>query len=297
MESRRGDRRTSPLLLRCWGCRGSIPSPGAATAGYGGNTSCLEIKVGGKRLIFDAGSGARPLGSKIQAEGPPPPSVDIFLTHFHWDHIQGFPFFSPLYGKGVRMDIHAPKQADVETRTLFAGQLGPIYFPVPFSAVAADVVFHDMNDGVWEGDGVSVRALRTRHPSFTVGYRIEAMGKAICYVPDNEMRADHYPVGEGWRARFLEFVSGADVLFHDAMFTDEEYAERVGWGHSTFRDALELAVEAGVRKLFFFHHDPERSDGELNRLLADHREEVVRRGLDLEVHAAFEGKQLGLDDL
>ena len=285
------------LLLRCWGCRGSIPSPGPETAGYGGNPSCLEVRVGGRRLVFDAGSGARPLGAKILSEGPPPSRIPIFLTHFHWDHIQGFPFFAPMYSEGVRLDIYAPKQGDVETRSLFAGQLGPIYFPVPFGALAADIAFHDMNDGVWEEDGVKVSALRTRHPSFAVGYRIETQGKIVCYVPDNELHADHYPLGSEWRESFLEFVSDADVLFNDSMFTQAEYPQRVGWGHSTFHDSLELAVEAGVKKLFFFHHDPERSDAELNRILRDYREEAVQRALPLEVNAAFEGKQLLYDDI
>lgn len=279
----------SSVTVRCWGTRGSIPSPGPATAVYGGNTPCLEITVAGHRMIFDAGTGIRPLGTKLVEEDGVP-SAHIFLTHFHWDHIQGFPFFAPLYDPRSHLRIFGPKQANVDIETLFAGQMGPIYFPIPFSAVAAEMSFHHMNEAEWEEEGMRVTSMRVRHPSFAVGYRLEAGGRSICYVPDNELVGGDYPVREGWREHLISFLGDADVLFHDAMFTEEEYADREGWGHSTYGQTLDLAREAGVKKLYFFHHAPERSDAELDRILDRLRNETVIG--DLEVKAAFEGKQI-----
>jgi phosphoribosyl 1,2-cyclic phosphodiesterase len=281
-------------VVRCWGCRGSIPSPGPATAGYGGNTSCLEIRHGEERVVFDAGSGLRLLGRKLSSEGWSS-DIHIFLTHFHWDHIQGFPFFSPLFDPSVGIQIHAPEQS-VRIGNLFAGQMGPVYFPVPFGAVAADVHFRGLQEGGWEGAGMRVSHFRVRHPSHTVGYRVEVGGRTIGYVPDNEMRGEMYGTEPGWRDRFVEFLSGADVLFHDSMYTDEEYGSRGGWGHSTYGDSLDLARDAGVKDLYFFHHDPERSDDELNWILTELRDEAGRRALDMDVNAAFEGKQIVFGD-
>lgn len=281
----------SPVAVRCWGTRGSIPSPGPATAGYGGNTPCLEVTVDGQRMIFDAGTGIRPLGAKLVEEDGVP-SARIFLTHFHWDHIQGFPFFAPLYDPRSHLRIFGPKQANVDIETLFAGQMGPIYFPIPFSAVAAEMSFEHMNEAEWEEDGVRVTSMRVRHPSFTVGYRLEAEGRSVCYVPDNELRGGEHPVQDGWRERLVEFLGDADALFHDAMFTEEEYPSHEGWGHSTFEQALELARDAGVKTLHFFHHAPERSDAELNGILERLRNEGADG--DLEINAAFEGKQISI---
>ncbi len=282
------------IRLRCWGTRGSIPSPGPATAGYGGNTPCIEVGVGGRRVVFDAGSGVRLLGMDVLEE-PEPADATIFLSHFHWDHIQGFPFFGPLYQPEARLRIVGPAQEGMDVRSLFAGQMGPIYFPVPFSAVSASTSFDHLNEGTWEEDGFRVSAMRVRHPSFTVGYRLEAGGRSLCYVPDNELVGARYPLREDWRRRFTRFVEGADLLIHDAMFTEEEYASREGWGHSTFRQAIDLAAGAGVRSLLFFHHAPERSDRDLEVIVRERQEEVASRGLALQVDAASEGVELILD--
>lgn len=278
----------TPVTLRCWGTRGSIPSPGPATARYGGNTTCMEINVGGRRLIFDAGSGMRPLGQDLVKDGDVL-DTPIFLTHFHWDHIQGFPFFVPLYVPGTELRILGPKQNNIDVRSLFAGQMGPIYFPVPFSAVAATLAFDHLNEGTWEGHGIRLETMRVKHPSYVIGYRIEAAGRVICFIPDDEIDGEGYDVGEGWRERLTEFVSGADLLIHDSMYTDAEYPDRLGWGHSTFEQSVRLAEDGGVRRLLFFHHDPERSDDALDRIVARMRNEAVRRGSPLEIGAAQEG--------
>ena len=279
------------LLLRFWGTRGSIPSPGPATAEYGGNTPCLEIETGGRRFILDAGSGIRPLGIHLLESDQPLHAV-IFLTHFHWDHIQGFPFFGPLYRPDARLRLIGPMQDGLNVRSLFAGQMGPIYFPVPFEAVSAAMTFEHLNEGTWTADGVSVSAMRVRHPSFAVGYRIAAGGRSICYIPDNELVGGSHETAKGWREHLIEFCGGADLLVHDAMYTDEEYRARAGWGHSTFQQALDLAGEAGVRHLMFFHHAPERVDDELAEIVDRRREEAAARGMSLEIDAAAEGAEI-----
>ncbi len=282
------------LAVRCWGTRGSIPSPGPATAGYGGNTTCVEVQASGSRIIFDAGTGIRLLGDKLMAEDAK--KACIFLTHFHWDHIQGFPFFAPVYNPEFDLRIVGPEQEGRGVEALFAGQMGPVYFPIPYEALSANLTFDHLNEGVWEHDGIRMRAMRMRHPSFTVGYRVEALGRSVVFIPDNELVGGDFPAAPDWRERLEDFIRGADILFHDAMFTTEEYPHRTGWGHSTFAQTLELAEGGGVKQVFFFHHAPERSDAELNVILDRLRKDVAARGLDLGVHAAFEGKQILLEE-
>lgn len=292
-ETERNARRRT-VDVRCWGTRGSIPSPGPATAGFGGNTPCLAVRTGGRHFIFDAGTGIRLLGDRLAAEDGAV-RARIFLSHFHWDHIQGFPFFAPLYDPEAELHITGPLQDDLDVQTLFAGQMGSVYFPVPFEAISAGLSFSHMNEDVREDGAVRISSMRVRHPSYTVGYRLDAPGGSVCYVPDNELGGGDYPTEPEWRDRLLDFVGGADVLFHDAMFTQEEYAGHVGWGHSTYAQTLDLAAEAGVDRLFFFHHAPERTDAELNPILERFRSLVADRGLDLTVNAAFEGQKVRIE--
>jgi len=284
----------SAVTARCWGTRGSIPSPGRFTVRYGGNTTCFEVRHGGLRLIFDAGSGIRPLGTEIVEKGPN--AIHIFLTHFHWDHIQGFPFFAPLYDAEDTIKVVGPKQRDIDVQNLFAGQMGPIYFPVPFSVVAAAMEFEHMNEGAREVEGASLEVIRVKHPSFVLGYRIRVGGQTICFIPDNEMAGDGYEVGEGWDRRLRDFVADADLLIHDSMYTEEEYAARVGWGHSTFDQSVRLAEDGGVKRLLLFHHDPTRSDDELDAIVGRLRDEALARGSSLEIEAAAEDVDIRLGE-
>ncbi len=285
----------APVTFRCWGTRGSIPSPGPATTRYGGNTSCFELRANGHRFVFDAGSGIRPLGlDLVKQDGVL--DTPIFLTHFHWDHIQGFPFFLPLHQPGRELRILGPRQSDGDIRSLFERHMSPVYFPVPLSAVAADLSFAHLDEGPWQGHGVRVRALRVRHPSHTLGYRIEAEGRAVCFIPDDELEGGDYATDPGWRKRLVEFVGGADVLIHDSMYTDQEYPSRAGWGHSTLRQTLGLAEEGGVRKVLFFHHDPERSDAELDGIVSRLRDEAGARGSTVAMDAAAEGVEFTLGE-
>jgi phosphoribosyl 1,2-cyclic phosphodiesterase len=280
------------VSVRCWGTRGSIPSPGPTTVRYGGNTTCFEVRHKGQRLIFDAGSGIRPLGTDLVEKGPN--SIHIFLTHFHWDHIQGFPFFAPLYDPEDTIKVVGPKQRDIDVQNLFAGQMGPIYFPVPFSVVAAAMEFEHLNGGGYEIDDTHLEVMRVKHPSFVIGYRVKVGGRTICFIPDNEMEGTGYEVGEAWDRRIKDFVADADLLIHDSMYTDDEYRARAGWGHSTFEQAVRLAEDGGVRRLLLFHHDPTRSDQELDGIVSRLRDQALARGSGLEIEAAAEGHDIRL---
>jgi phosphoribosyl 1,2-cyclic phosphodiesterase len=279
----------SSSYLRCWGTRGSIPSPGPHTVRYGGNTTCVEVCDGDNRLIFDAGSGIRPLGSNMFEQGPN--AIHIFLTHFHWDHIQGFPFFRPLYDAEDVIHVIGPKQKEIDVQNLFAGQMGPIYFPVPFRVVAAKMEFEHLNDGAYDVGDISLEVMRVRHPSFVLAYRIRVRGSTVCFVPDNEIEGDIYGELEpDFESRIRDFVGDADLLIHDSMYTTEEYPARRGWGHSTFEQSVRLARDAGVKRLLFFHHDPTRTDDELHTIVRRAQDDLASRGSDLEVDAATEGE-------
>lgn len=282
-----------PLRARCWGTRGSIPSPGPETARFGGNTSCLEVRTADDRcFIFDAGTGIRALGELLE-RGSQPAMVHLFLTHFHWDHIQGLPFFGPFYVAETTIRIHAAHQGGVDAETLLRAQMGPVYFPVPYESLEARMTFEPLSASAWRDDGVEVAWYRTRHPADTYGFRIRAGGTSVAYIPDNELVGGRYEVdGPEWRSGLEAFLEGVDLLFHDATYTDDEYPSRTGWGHSTVGQATELAECAGVKRLAFFHHAPYRTDEDLERIVATASEELAGRGSDLHVEAAAEGREI-----
>ena len=276
----------SGLTATCWGTRGSIPTPGAGTLRYGGNTSCLEVRADGRRYVFDAGTGIRALGRA--ADGPA--EAELFLTHFHWDHVQGFPFWGALYDAGSRVRVHGPPQDGAGAASLVTGLMAPSYFPVQVEALAARVEFADVDDRPWTDGTAQVTAARVCHPGFTCGYRLDGGGASLAYVPDNELgRAD-----AALRRRIVDLVAGVDLLIHDAMCRDDEYSRYRGWGHSSVGDAVRLAEDAGVRRLLLFHHSPERSDDEVDDIVGALRERLAERGSALRVDAAAEGVAIPL---
>ncbi|HEX6749356.1 MAG TPA: MBL fold metallo-hydrolase [Longimicrobium sp.] len=283
---------TEPALrVTCWGTRGSIATPGAATLRYGGNTSCVEVRAAdGPRIILDAGTGIRALGRHLAHRGEDALEAHLFITHYHWDHIQGFPFLPQLHHPGTHLCIHGPRQGDVPVDRAFAGQMTPLYFPVPLSDVPATVEFAAADGAPWSEGGVEVTAFRVRHPGVTLGYRVSAGGASVIYVPDDEL-GDADP---RWYAGMVEFARGADLLVHDAMYTDAEYARFRGWGHSGAGQAVRLAEDAGVRKLALFHHAPDRTDDEVERMAGELRDELQARGSPLVLSAAAEGEEIAL---
>ena len=284
--------------VRFWGTRGSIPTPGPHTARYGGNTACVSVSGSdGRLVILDAGSGLRPLGHELMVRRNGAIEADILLSHTHWDHIQGLPFFKPLSASGNRFCIVGAAQEGVALEEILRRQMDPMVFPVPLRALAAAIQVQEISEGEIALSGFTARAFRLRHPGTTLGFRLAPAdgGRDFAYVTDNELGdGARYPVGPDWRSRLIQFLSGADTLIHDAMYAEQIAPARCGWGHSTPRQAVALAVEAGCRRLILFHHEPEHDDEALDRLLDDTRAFAARASPGLEVEAASEGMEFPL---
>jgi phosphoribosyl 1,2-cyclic phosphodiesterase len=271
------------LLLRFWGVRGSTPAAGARFSHFGGNTACLEVRLPtGEILIFDGGTGVRALGKSLMKEFPGGGlDLQFFLTHFHWDHIQGIPFFDPLFVSGNRLNFYSLRDAD-EARCLIAAQMLPPYFPIEFADAASTWHFERTGTDPILSASASIHAFPINHPQQAVGYRIENRGARIVYASDLEH-------GDAEFDRVLRAnARDADVLIYDAQYTPEEYESKRGWGHSTWLEAARVARECGVKRLVLIHHDPERDDSALHRLVDLARAqfpftEAAREGCSIEL--------------
>jgi phosphoribosyl 1,2-cyclic phosphodiesterase len=248
------------MKLRFWGVRGSIPTPDENKMKIGGNTSCIELMFGEKRIILDMGTGIRELGKKIvsEIESGKTSEIIIFLSHTHWDHIQGFPFFNPIYIPGVRIIIYGPEKANRHLQVLLEGQMEYDYFPVKFSHLPAKIEFHELSEGFHSIlEGVKIETRRHIHPAIAYTYRFEYEGSSIVYSTDTEHFHDVID------KRVVEISKKADLLIHDAQYTDRVIGFKLGWGHSTWKQAVKVAIDANVKKLALFHYDPEQSDDEI----------------------------------
>ncbi len=265
---------------------------------YGGNTACVEVRLDdGALLIFDAGTGLRALGQALLAH-PGPVRAHLFLSHTHWDHIQGLPFFPPAYIAGTELTILGPAQGRLTLEKIVTGQMRSPYFPIPMHAMAAKIKFVKLGEGsmVELPNGVTVASGVVNHPGYTLGYRLTANEKILTYTTDNE------PFGKAAASRHLaqpsrhlSLARDADLLIQDAQYTPEEYdPHRVGWGHSTYLDALHVAQQANAKRLVLFHHDPSHTDAEVDRIVAQCRAEIAQRGLTIECLGAVEGQVLVL---
>ncbi len=275
-------------LVRFWGVRGSIPTPRPSTVRYGGNTACVEVRVQGEIIVLDAGSGIRLLGETLGKEfGPDPISLTLLVTHTHWDHIQGFPFFAPAYEKQNRIRILGQNSGPEALHGAFLGQMDSRYFPVSLEQMPADIVFEQF-DGFefWLGS-VPVRACLTNHPGACVGYRLETPGGGVVFMPDHETGGPDEP-------RIVEFLRDAKVFIADAQYDTAESAARQGWGHGCVDEVVALALKAGVKQLYLFHHDPSHDDAFMDALLARARALAQQSGSLLQVDAAREGDEIRL---
>jgi phosphoribosyl 1,2-cyclic phosphodiesterase len=281
-----------------WGTRGSIPTPGPQTARYGGNTAC--VAVAGRKdelVILDAGSGIRPLGRELHKSGNVGMSADILVSHTHWDHIQGLPFFQPLNVKGNSVRIYGSAQEGVGLESILDRQMDPMVFPIPLRALAAELTVTEIAAGAFDIDGFTVKTFRLRHPGTTLGYKLVPVrgGRTMAYLTDNELGSGgNYDVPPDWRQQLVEFLGGVHTLIHDGMYSDELMELRAGWGHSTPRQAVELAHECQAERLILFHHEPEHDDTMIDRLLAKTRTGAKHLAPRLAVEAASEGMQLNL---
>jgi phosphoribosyl 1,2-cyclic phosphodiesterase len=267
----------NPFSVKFWGVRGSVPAPGQATSRYGGNTSCVEVRVGDQFLIFDMGSGIRALGESL---GGAKVDATMFVSHYHWDHIQGLPFFGSVYSPKNSFTIYGPSRAGQAVRNILAGQMVAPYFPVPLDVFGARLDFRSIasRDVVQTGD-VRITARELHHPGGVLAYRIDHGGKSLVYATDNEH-------GTGADDELAEFSRNADCLIFDAMYTPDEYAGRgvppkTGWGHSTWEEAVKMVRRARVKRLVLFHHEPKRSDAGVEEILAltraQHRDTLAAR--------------------
>lgn len=301
------------MKIKFWGTRGSIATPGMDTVKYGGNTSCVEVSDGKTLVIFDAGTGIRPLGMDLLKRFPKgtPVRGHIFISHFHLDHIQGFPFFTPVYVSGNSFTIYGCEGAGKKLENIFVGQMAPEYFPVTLKEMPAEMKFVQLTTRPVQVNGWTVYPTYVNHPGLALGYRLEAGPKKVAYVTDNEPfryllrhQGNLNPIYEDLDAgnvaleredkNLVEFIKGVDVLVHDAQYTIDEYKAKLSWGHSFYEFAMEIAIQAQVKQLVLFHHDPMRHDKELDEILKRCQDFVAKRKSPLKVMAAYEGLELDI---
>jgi len=285
------------MQVRYWGTRGSIATPGPSTLRYGGNTSCVEIRSdSGALILLDCGTGAHALGQSLHGQ---PCSGHILISHTHWDHIQGLPFFAPLFVPGNVWHIYGPRGIGQSMREVLAKQMEYDYFPVALNAFAAEIHYHDVVEGGFSIDDVWIETQYLNHPALTVGYRIEADGATAVYASDHEPNNADAGRGccedfEGGDVDHVDFLRDADLVIHDAQYTADEYPAKVGWGHSTIEYVVDVAIAANVRHVALFHHDPARNDDAVEKLLAAAHQRAEDAGSDLRITAAAEGETIEL---
>jgi phosphoribosyl 1,2-cyclic phosphodiesterase/CheY-like chemotaxis protein len=283
------------MRVQFWGTRGSIAKPGPSTARYGGNTSCIEVRSArGTLVILDCGTGGHSLSQKLMSGSAKCSRGHILISHTHWDHIQGIPFFYPLFAPGNEWDIYGPRGLGQSLRQTLGGQMQYTYFPVPLDQCRAEIRYHDLVEGVFEIDDIRVSTQYLNHPALTLGYRLEADGVTVVYACDHEPHSRTLATGDGeiigQDLRHAQFINHADLLIHDAQYTAEEYPTKVGWGHSSIEYVLKLGQYVDVKRIALTHHDPLRDDDAIDRLVANAQANLRQNASSLDVFAAGEGQ-------
>ena len=267
---------TDTLVMTFWGVRGTMPISRMDAVRYGGNTSCVSLSFpDGRLFIFDAGTGIKALSDALMAAKRTRIDGKILITHPHWDHINAIPFFAPFYIQGNQFEICGPAHGDVTVRELVAEQMHGVFFPVTVREFAASISYRDLSEGSFEIGGVAVRTMLLNHPGNCLGYRLEHRGRSISYITDNELfSADSEFYSEEYVERLADFVRASDVLITDCTYTDEEYARRIRWGHSSASQVAELAARARPKTLDLVHHDPDQSDADVDAKVAHIRDRL-----------------------
>ncbi len=296
--------------IKFWGVRGSIPVPGPSTIGYGGNTTCVEVRTNGNIIVLDAGSGIRELGLSLNKEfGNAPINLTLLLTHTHWDHIQGLPFFLPAYQAKNTIQVLGYQGARSGLATILAAQMELPFFPVSWRNLPGTIKVRELKKMDFKIGDVRVRSRFLNHPGVCAGYRLFTKEGSIAFLPDNEpfeplklklaerdgvhaQRARAQAAVQ--RSKLVEFLKDTDVLILDTQYTDEKYQEHIGWGHGALSRVVSLALEARAKKLLMFHHDPAHDDRQIDEMLERARLLVVESGRTLEVDAAREGAEIWL---
>lgn len=282
------------MKIKVWGSRGSIPSPGKDTVKYGGESTCLELVTqDNKTIIIDAGSGLRKLGQQILKQNNTN-EIALMLTHAHWDHLAGFPFFRPAYFSNYKIYLCAGGQPQDSLLKYLKHQMDPPYFPVEFSKLKSKIISGCRCENgncdhklCTTGDSIKCYSIPLNHPNGGYGFKFIEKNKSFVFLTDNEIRYSH--PGGLERKDYVEFSRNADVLFHDANYNEKEYEKTIGWGHSTCKDAIDLAIEAGVKRLGLFHHDPDRSDSDLDEQMEWCENYIKSLGSGLDCFACYEG--------
>lgn len=277
------------MIIRCWGSRGSIPVSGKQYLHYGGNTTCLEVRTKNDDiLIVDAGSGIRELGNALLSEKRH--EYTLLLTHAHWDHIMGFPFFKPVYSHNTSINIWGCPFAQVSLKEMLSRIMTPPNFPVNFDAISARISYHDTCSDSYRLGSMTITPIALSHPNQGSGYKFTEDGKCFVFLTDNELGFRHEG-GLGYQD-YLNFSRDADLLVHDAEYTEEEYGKTRGWGHSIYQDALKLALDANVKKLGLFHHNQERFDDAVDAIVDKCHKEIARQQASLMCFAMRQGTEL-----
>lgn len=290
------------MRIQFWGTRGSLARPGPATLRYGGNTPCVEANgPDGTLIVLDCGTGAHDLGRHLVASRPQPIRGHLLISHTHWDHIQGFPFFAPLFVPGNEWDVYAPSGRGRRLEETLAGQMEYSYFPLTLGQLGATIRYHDLSEGTFELGAVRVTTRYLNHPGISLGYRLEADGATFVYATDHEPHSPYPRLGDSADdevhredRRHIEFLAGAQLVIHDSQYTLEEYRQKMTWGHSPVERVVDFALAARVERLALFHHDPLRTDDAVDWLVDLARARVADAGSSLDVFAAFEGQVIEL---
>jgi phosphoribosyl 1,2-cyclic phosphodiesterase/ActR/RegA family two-component response regulator len=300
----------NPPTVRFWGVRGSIATPGDSTLKYGGNTTCIEVRADGELIVLDAGTGIRNLGRKLAAEFKSQPiEVSILISHTHWDHIQGFPFFIPAYSSQNQIRIMGYEGARVGLQSVLSSQMESPFFPVSMQQLPGYLQVEELKEMEFMIGQVKVRAAFMNHPGICVGYRLETSGGSIAFLPDNEphSRLRMAPATESAQSyevlayaqkqdeKLIEFIRDCDVVIMDSQYDAAEYRTHIGWGHTCVDDAVALAVIAKVKQLFLFHHDPDHDDAKVDSMAEWARELAAIHGSNVVVEAAREGVEVVLN--